>query len=336
MIKKYLAISAFILLALLACFVAYRQRDVDLTDQDIYYSWVEGTRIANGENPYSRIHQSNMRENDKYATYFPLFYELSALAIIAGLNQFPEWLELWRAVFLLFNLGIGLLIFLKFYAKQWYLIGLLASILWFFNRWTLFVTYVVHLDILAIFPFLLALELFPKQPKTSFVSFGFSLAIKQIAIFVVPLFVVWSLLEEGGRKLRTTIRTLVFLTSVPLLSAIPFLLQDTTGLVKSVLFSVTRTPSRGLRAIDLSSYLELGGLAARLPLLIVLVVILAIAWKRGLPKYTSAFLVMVAFTEFNPVSFSQYMAWPLALLPFVIFELCEMYHRHNNSHLKPA
>src|SRR5687768_7823003 len=51
----------------------------DLMMEDIYYIWLEGKRIINGENPYGRVLTGNMRNNDKYATLFPIAYLLSAL-----------------------------------------------------------------------------------------------------------------------------------------------------------------------------------------------------------------------------------------------------------------
>ncbi|MDF5733310.1 MAG: hypothetical protein PUP92_36330, partial [Rhizonema sp. PD38] len=53
-------------------------------EEDIYYLWIEGKRILSGENPYARILLSNMRDNQKYATYFPLFYIMSYLTQLLG------------------------------------------------------------------------------------------------------------------------------------------------------------------------------------------------------------------------------------------------------------
>ena len=45
----------------------------DTSRQDVYYAWVEGARILENENPYARILDGDMLNNDKYATYFPAF-----------------------------------------------------------------------------------------------------------------------------------------------------------------------------------------------------------------------------------------------------------------------
>ena len=336
--KEYFAILIFILISIFAGFVAYHRLEVDLTDQDIYYAWVEGSRITNGENPYSRIHESDMLVNDKYATYFPLFYELSALSIKAGFAQFADWVGLWRGVFLLSNIGVALLVYTQFHYRGWYLLGLLACIIWFFNRWTLYVTFVVHLDIFAILLFLLSLHLFPKARKLSLLLFSLSLAIKQIAIFVIPLILIWTAIEHQRKKrLFEVVQATVIMVSVPFLSSLPFLINDFYGFIKSILFSFTREPTLALKAIDLSNYLQLTGAASRIPLIIVMSIIFIVAWRFKLPKYLLAFLVMVAFTEFNPVSISQYMVWTMALLPFVVFELYDIHSKSKNiRELKPA
>ena len=70
-------IALLCLLAILLAGAAVNMRlwKTDTKGEDIYYAWVEGGRILNGENPYGRVLAGNMRDNDKYATYFPVFYE---------------------------------------------------------------------------------------------------------------------------------------------------------------------------------------------------------------------------------------------------------------------
>jgi hypothetical protein len=72
-----------------------------LVGYDINYVFIEGQRILAGENPYSRVHSGDMRTNRKYATYFPAYYELSAVTQLAGLRDFEPWVGAWRCLFLL-------------------------------------------------------------------------------------------------------------------------------------------------------------------------------------------------------------------------------------------
>src|SRR4051812_13020149 len=46
--------------------------------EDISYIWFEGYHIKHGENPYSRIAGKDLRFNEKFATYLPLFYLAAA------------------------------------------------------------------------------------------------------------------------------------------------------------------------------------------------------------------------------------------------------------------
>jgi hypothetical protein len=325
MIKNWWAIAALILLSILAFYVGTYRVANDIRDQDIYFSFVEGERITNFINPYSRIHEGDMVINQKYATYFPLFYEFSALSIWFGLSRFPHWLSFWQIVFQAASIGVGTLIFWKFYQKQWYLLGILAATLWYFNGWTIYVSYVVHLDFLAVFPFVLALFLYPRYRRLALLAFGVSLAIKQIAIFALPLFLIWEWQQPTNNKMPRLLEALLLIGVIPFVSSLPFLWQDTSGFIKSTLFSVTRQSQHVVNVSDIANYFDLEGLGARLPLLISWLLVLLCAWKFRLPKYLSAFLVILVFTEFNPVSFPQYLVWPAALFPFVIYESYEAY-----------
>ncbi len=183
--NKYLIkkITLIILSILLICATIYGNLvffTYGAEGEDIYYSYLEGKRILSGENPYERVLAGNMRDNDKYATYFPLFYMLSALTQAIGLKEFSEWLFLWRIIFLIFNIGIAYLIYDIINSFNLQLIAILGAIVWLFNRWTLYVAYIAHLDFLPIFFLILSLKLFSKHKRASFLFFWLSLALKQI------------------------------------------------------------------------------------------------------------------------------------------------------------
>ena len=109
----------------------------NIEQKDIYFSFVEGSRLVEGVNPYERILSGDMRTNQKYATYFPLFYLLSSCTQLAGLQSFREWLVFWRVVFLGCVLGICLLIFQICSLNDQPSLGIFGALFWLFNRWTL-------------------------------------------------------------------------------------------------------------------------------------------------------------------------------------------------------
>src|SRR5512132_2712789 len=106
-----LSVVVFVI-AVIAWRINVRFWSVDTVGSDTYYSWVEGRRILDGKNPYERILHGNMQENKKYATYFPLFYESSALVQLMGYRQYQPWISFFRYIFLLFNLATGIALFL--------------------------------------------------------------------------------------------------------------------------------------------------------------------------------------------------------------------------------
>src|SRR5688572_1819796 len=91
---------------------------LDTVGSDTYYAWVEGRRILEQKNPYARILDGNMEENNKYATYFPLFYEASAATQLLGLSYYNDWIGFWRYIFLLANILTGIMLFTALYSNQ--------------------------------------------------------------------------------------------------------------------------------------------------------------------------------------------------------------------------
>jgi uncharacterized membrane protein len=84
----------------------------------------------------------------------------------------------------------------------------------------------------------LSLGVFGKYRKVSLLFFSFSLAIKQIAIFLAPLYLIWE--YHHSRSLKKTIIAGLWIISIPLISSLPFILWNMEGFFKSIAFSATR------------------------------------------------------------------------------------------------
>jgi hypothetical protein len=314
-----LAVSIVALaIALVAVRVNLRFWSLDTVGSDTYYSWVEGRRIRNGENPYERILSGNMDENRKYSTYFPLFYEASALVQNAGFRQYEAWIGFWRYSFLAANIGIGLTLFAITFSKRTWALSLLALPFWYFNRWTLHASATVAVDFIPIFLMILSLGLYGKYRKTSLILFSFSLAIKQIAIFLVPLYMIWE--YQRSRSLMKIVIAGVWIASIPVISSLPFLFWNANGLIRSISFSATRTALNHFGAESIDVVLNLSGLLARIPFLIMLCGAYLVSWQRSVGRYGSAMLVMAIFVAFNSVLFTHYPAWLMPLLPLAVSE----------------
>ncbi len=250
--KYWIAVLVFGLIAIAGIYLHTRfwTPPQNPKQEDIYYSYLEGGRLVEGANPYKRILQSDMRTNDKYATYFPLFYLLSALTQKAGLQSYLSWLAFWRVVFLICNLGIGFLIFQICVAEGQVLLGLIGAAFWLFNRWTIDVTTIDHLDFLPLFLLLLSVKLVPRRFWWACILFSLSLAIKQIAILALPLYLIWAWQMGGEHRLKRLIQASALILAIPLVVSLPFLVWNAQAYVKSILFSATRNPEDHFNALD--------------------------------------------------------------------------------------
>jgi hypothetical protein len=312
---RLFTIAAVLLTVYVAARVHLRFWSIDTVGYDTYYSWVEGRRILRGQNPYERILHGGMDENNKYATYFPLFYEASALAQHMGLRQYHEWIGFWRYIFLVSNLAVGLVLAARLYLRNWAL-ALLGMAFWYFNRWSLNTSESAALDFIPILLVVLSLVLFSRYRRTSLLLFSFSLAIKQIAIFLVPLYLIWE--YHRSRSVWGTIVAGIWIASIPLLASLPFLVWNPEGFLKSIAFSGTRSALNHFAAASIDDILNLEGLVARIPLLIMLCAAYLAAWYKAMGRFGSAMIVMAIFIAFNSVLFEHYPVWLMALLPLSV------------------
>ncbi len=313
------------IVALIVVYLAIRIHmrfwSLDTVGSDTYYSWVEGRRILNGQNPYERILHGGMDENNKYATYFPLFYESSALLQRLGIRQYQPWIDFWRYIFLICNVAVGLALCSILFSKRTWSLALLAMPFWYFNRWTLSASSTVALDFIPILLMILSLSLFDKNRKTSLLLFSFSLAIKQIAIFLAPLYLIWE--YQQSHSWRKTILAGLLIISIPLLASMPFLFWNLEGFVRSIAFSATRTALNHFGADAIDSILNLTGLPARIPFLMMLCAAYIVAWQKSIGRYGAAMIVMAIFIAFNSVLFQHYPMWLMPLLPLAVREWME-------------
>jgi uncharacterized membrane protein len=312
---------AFLLLVYLAREVNQVIPEPVPENQDIYYSYLEGKRLREGKNPYTRILGGDMLENQKYATYFPVFYELSYVSQKLGLRSYLDWLAFWKIIFVIFEFGIGLLLYIVFAMRKLEWLGLFAAAFWFFNRWTLKVVEMSNLDFIPIFLMLLSLILFPRKKWLSLFLFSLSLGFKQIAIFLVPLYLLWIWRSTTGKTRRKElILAGLLIASVPLVSGLPFLVWNAEGFIKSILFSATRYSSDQFGIPSLDEIMGWQGISARLVMLILMLVIYFAVFRGYGKKYFAALLVMSIFLDYNAVLYSQYPSWVVPLLPLVFLD----------------
>lgn len=305
-------------------FVQARQYTTLDPPEDIYFAWVEGRRIINGENPYARILDGDMFHNDKYATYLPGFYLLSGAAQLMGLHEYDSWLAAWRWVLEFFYIGIGLMLGWRLWRCSGALMSAFGMALWLFGRWSLTVIPIAHLDPMAAFFMIAGWIVYTRHRITGLLLFGCSLAIKQIAVFLIPVFMLrdWlGELQHGWRwAARRTAIGLAAMLAIPLAVSLPFMAWNFEGFVSSILFSAMRKGDSHFTANSIDVLAGMRGLAARLPMLAMMAMVYLgfLRGKIGAPL--AALLTMTVFLQFNSVLFVQYMMWAV---PFLILMICD-------------
>ena len=294
--------------------------DTDPRDEDIYAVFQEGDRLLEGGNPYAQAEDADMRRNQKYAAYFPMMYLLSWTTQLMGCTRFTDWIAIWQAIFLFFNLLTACLLFYLPYRKGMLMLALFSPAFWLFNRWTMHVSLNVDIDFIPIFFLILSLALLPRRPWLAYLALGLSLGFKQIAIFLVPLYLIWAWQAADKHRWRATLLAGLAISAIPLVISLPFIFWNFEGFVRSILISATRNPAAVDWALSVDGMLGWRGLQARLPMFIMLGLVYLLAWGKSLMPFTAALLVMAVFVAFNSVLFQGYFSWVMPFIPLVVYE----------------
>ncbi len=298
-------------------------------ENDIYFEYQAAKQLQKGNNPYNRILEGNMIENDKSATQLPLyFYTLAYIRQISD-NEFGEFLDNYRIVIFLAHILGGFLIYLFFRKINKRFFGLCAALFYMFNVWSLNSFLNLKQDMPAIALLLLSLY-FLKNSKyrwLSYIFYGLSLGIKHIGIFIAPLYFTPLFFKEDSFK-KFSLNFFLLMLTIFIPSASLFF-DNPLSFINSMLFSLTRSP---LDTEITYGYNELlvqynpsfntgtlfQQLLPRLPLLIASLLTFVLLILRIIPKTTYAFLAILVFSIFNPIIFPQYMTWvtPLSMVAF--------------------
>lgn len=291
--------------------------------EDISYYWKRGTILAGGGNPYECA-LDNSCANSKMPIHFPLFYWLSSFSIKLGLAGFEAWLSFWRPVFILAYAGIGALLWFTLVRRSQYALALLTLLFWLLNRWSLYVIKVGHVDFLALFFLIASLVLIKRNLKISALLFGISLAIKQVAIFLIPLYLIYAWISSGRssrKKWLQILATTVLIGIVPFLATLPFLFDQPLAMLKAIMFSATRSSESDFGAPALSAILNFHGTENVLPMLCLMALVYLNAWQKKIPIYISGLFVFAIFLTFNRVIFNQYFIWLIPFIPLAVSEI---------------
>ncbi len=288
---------------------------------DIFFIWSAGHAIAHGENPYSKIQSPDVLINKKYSTYLPGFYLIVSAYVALGHETFEEWLSFWRLSSFAIHFAIGVFLFFVLLPRGGVWLALFGSQFWLLSRWTVQIMNSGQIDAVAIAILLVSIWILPRCKRTALILFGASLSIKQIGIFMLPVYL---LLESDLHKpfmwnLGQGVKNLLYMAAFPLLTCLPFIIWDARGMVWSILFSATRFPV-GLKFPSIDALLGYVGLVAKIPMILMMAFVYFLVLQRRIGRFTAALVLFLTFISFNSVLYTQYLPWFCAFLGLAIAE----------------
>jgi len=297
---------------------------------DIYYDYLAAEQLLKGENPYNRILESNMIENDKYATQLPSYFYFLSLIAKFSQNIFSRFLEKFRLVLFWFQLAGGVFIYLLFRRINNRLVGYCAAVFYMFNVWSLNSFMYLKQDMIAIALLVLSFYFFRNKTHRwiSYVLFGLSLGIKHIGIFAFPMYLTPIFFKNDSFK-RFVLNMLLLIFTI-LIPTTPLLIDNSLSIVNSMLFSLTRSPRSSEIIYGYNELLVkydpafntgtlFQQLLPRLPLFIASLLCLILLILRKIPLSVYFFISILVFVIFNPVIYPQYITWvtPVAMISLV-------------------
>ncbi len=287
--------------------------------KDIYYYWHRGQQIAEGQDPYLCVLDNSCLDH-KNPGHFPLFYWLSAAVQKIGLASYEEWINFWHPVFILAGIAVGIIIFITLYRRGQPFLALFSLLFWLFNRWSLYVVEIGQVDFLPILFLALSVVLFDKRRRLSILCFSVSLALKQLAIFLVPLYLVLLWQRTTKDRLRTMLEGVSLMASVPLLASAPFLIAHPQAMPRALIFSLTRNAA-DLGAPSFSHVVFLQGVSSIIFMLLLMGLVCLITYLKKAPLSVGALAIYFSFIAFNGVVFNQYFLWFVVFIPFALSDL---------------
>jgi hypothetical protein len=323
--RLMLVVAMFALIVAAAMAMHISEWKDEYLGSDIRSIYEMSRELSQGTNPYDRI-LPGRRDDHKYATYLPLFYIFGALIHNLGAQDYKPWIQVWRVFNLAANIGIGTLLFAALYQRKLLLVALFATLFWFFNRWTLYITVNAQIDLLPVFCMVASLLVFRDNRRLSFLLLGTSLALKHISIFVVPLYLIWIWQSSDHDRLGQVVRAAIWIAALPVILSLPFVFWNAEAFRASMIYSLDREPTNHFKVASFDELLTVTypwftGILARLPLIAMMLLIYLGTLRRQIPLFFGALLVISVFIDFNSVLFRQYLTW---LVPLVPLALCDV------------
>jgi len=292
---------------------------------DVWYHYRDSQLIYKGTNPYILWETD---PNNKPLGYFPLFNMIGALPMYLGFTSYDQWTNVMRILFFISELSVGVFLFeISRYVKK-PVLGLLGAGTWFFNLATIKVWEIQQTDSIVVFLALLGVYYLEKRPDLANLILGVSIGIKQITMFLIPLFLlvqVRIISEQNKSKTGQIVvfaRTLFLIAIINLITSLPFLLLDYKTFFRGFLTEGVENPASstyltgGYHRVFYNLFLNsLPAPFLRVPVVFAYLGLYVTYIRQRFNKYLFSGIVFLTYIYFSPIVWEQYFVWPI---PFIL------------------
>jgi uncharacterized membrane protein len=297
----------------------FKVYDRELVGEDISMYLHRGKQIVEGRNPFSCVLQKS-EACIGYPAHIPGMYLVVAGFVAVGVDQIDTFEGAWRPVVFAVWLAVGFVLFGYAWKRGQPILGAAAMGLWLFNRWTLDVLFVAHTDFIGTLLLLSAVLLAGSIPLLAAFLLGLSLAVKQLAVLIVPVFLLALWRQYGLNKGKLVLATLLVLLA-PMAVTLPFLIDDPVATITGILYPLER-PAHSVRgfAPSLDELLDVTHTAKSLLMFFLTGVVYVALWRKEISLIAGVLMVMAIMMAFTSTLYNQYFVWFIPFIPLAIAE----------------
>lgn len=288
----------------------------NLIGNDISMYLHRGQQIVAGTNPYGCVLEEGSCIG--YPAHTPGMYIIASGFVLLGVHDLDSWAAAWRPVAIASWLLIGLVLLVHISRRGHVALAVAAFGFWLFNRWSLDVLRIAHTDFLGVLFLLLAVIMAEKRSKTAALMFGISLAIKQVALLALPLFLIflWRSKPQPIKKLAIFTGLVIL---IPLLTLLPFLIDNPSATMQGLLNPLER-PAQQVHgfASSFAQSIDVTNISKVFLMIYLIGIVYIAAYRNSISLSGGMLMIFVIMISFTHVLYNQYIVWMLPLIPLTI------------------
>ncbi len=288
----------------------------NLIGNDISMYLHRGQQIVAGKNPYACVLEKGSCKG--YPAHTPGMYLVASGFVLFGVHDLDSWAAAWRPVAIASWLAVGLVLLVHISRKGSVALAVAAFGFWLFNRWSIDVLRIAHTDFLGVLFLLLAVIFAEKRPKTAALMFGISLAIKQVAILALPVFLIflWQTNQKSFKKVAMLFGLVIL---IPLLTLTPFLIDNPSATIYGILNPLER-PAQQVHgfASSFAQFVDVTNISKIFLMIYLIGIVYIAAYQKTISLSGGTLMIFLIMISFTHVLYNQYIVWLLPFIPLAV------------------